>query len=113
MFDPLGIIAPVIMIGKCIFQNIWLHSLKWDDLVPHTIFTAWLKWRNELRFLNNFEYQRCIKPIIGNVIATELHVFADASELGYSAVIYLVYVMDDSLIKVNKFFNVNKLNYIY
>ena len=55
VFDPLGMISPVVMIGKAIFQKIWLHKVDWDDLVPMDIFESWSKWRGDLVALNNFK----------------------------------------------------------
>ncbi|XP_033229212.1 uncharacterized protein LOC117180807 [Belonocnema kinseyi] len=34
LFDPLGLLGPVIVVGKIIIQQLWKHQLGWDDQVP-------------------------------------------------------------------------------
>ena len=38
IFDPLGLISPVIMVAKILFQSLWLESLSWDDEVPVDVY---------------------------------------------------------------------------
>jgi hypothetical protein len=48
IFDPLGLIAPVIMKAKIILQQLWAVKLGWDEAVPMSIHSAWTTITNEL-----------------------------------------------------------------
>lgn len=37
LFDPLGLIAPVIIKGKILLQQLWTVEVGWDDLIPENI----------------------------------------------------------------------------
>ena len=41
VYDPLGIVSPVILCGKLILQDLWRQNLDWDDPVPEEIFPRW------------------------------------------------------------------------
>ena len=34
IFDPLGFIAPVVMTGKIMCQQLWRLSVEWDEEIP-------------------------------------------------------------------------------
>ncbi|XP_044249355.1 uncharacterized protein [Drosophila takahashii] len=44
LFDPLGLVSPVIMVAKILLQEIWLLRLQWDESVPMTLQQAWLSF---------------------------------------------------------------------
>ncbi|XP_036347034.1 uncharacterized protein LOC118756375 [Rhagoletis pomonella] len=87
LFDPLGLLAPVTIKSKMWFQDIWRAAVGWDDLVPDSIAKKWLDHRVQLQILSDLKVDRWIgSGTVGSF--TELHVFADASERAYAAVIY-------------------------
>ena len=53
VFDPLGLIAPFIVQGKMIMQDLWAAELDWDDAVSSSIGTAIKKWFRELPKLDS------------------------------------------------------------
>ncbi|XP_043258045.1 uncharacterized protein LOC122400588 [Colletes gigas] len=79
LFDPLGLLGPVIIKAKIIMQQLWKSAIDWDDLVPQSIKQAWLEIKDELCLLNNFTVPRRIA--IHETIDLELHGFSDASPL--------------------------------
>jgi hypothetical protein len=88
IFDPLGLIGPVIMKAKIILQQLWALKLGWDEAVPMSIHSAWTSMLNKLTHVKNIQVPRLISSYPqGKVI--ELHGFCDASQLGYGAAIYL------------------------
>ena len=90
VYDPLGIIAPVILVGKQLFQELCRDGVNWDDPVPSHIYAQWEKWRSELPLLEKIKIARCVKPPgFGEPIVTELHSYSDASEVGLGQVTYL------------------------
>jgi len=43
LFDPLGLLGPVIVVAKIILQELWQAGCQWDESVPQTIHSRWLK----------------------------------------------------------------------
>ncbi|XP_067019483.1 uncharacterized protein [Acropora muricata] len=90
IFDPLGFVAPVLLEGKAILQEVCRQNVGWDDPVPAELQARWLKWKLELEELENFAIPRCYKPLdFGQVVKAELHHFSDASLKGYGQCSYL------------------------
>ena len=89
--DPLGIISPVSVPGKVLFQEICTRKLGWDEPLPQDIAQNWLTWLNALQQASRIEFPRCYyQGIEGDVLSFSLHGFGDASKKAYSAVVYLV-----------------------
>ena len=65
-FDPLGLVGPVLVTGKLIFQECTRLKLGWDDAVPYEIRNKWLKWLDSLTELCSVKIPRCIKPEVFN-----------------------------------------------
>ena len=82
--------APVLLEGKSILQELCRCNVGWDDPVPEGIQARWQKWKSELHELQNLSIPRCYKPAdFGPVVEAELHHFSDASFKGYSQCSYL------------------------
>ena len=92
IFDPLGILGPVTITGRIIFQEACRQNSDWDALLDSKIrrdMEEWIRGFNECREIT---VRRCVyKHVSEEVIECSLHRFADASKRGYCAVIYLVY----------------------
>ena len=80
VYDPLGIVSPVILCGKVILQDLCRQNVDWDDPVPEETLPRWERWRNELPLLEDVSIQRCFKPPgFGKVVQSEVYSFSDAS----------------------------------
>ncbi|XP_068674521.1 uncharacterized protein [Montipora foliosa] len=96
IFDLLGFVAPILLEGKSILQDLCRDSVGWDDHIPDVIKIRWEKWRAELPILQRLSIPRCFKPEnFGSVVKKELHHFSDASTKGYGQCSYLR-LQDDS-----------------
>ena len=85
--DPLGIVAPVILVGKQLLQELCHDNIEWDDPVPSHVHSQREKWRSELPLLEKITITRCVKPpSFGEPVVTELHSFSDASHVGLGQV---------------------------
>ena len=87
IFDPLGLLGPVIVVAKLLIQNLWKAQIGWDERVPANLHETWIEYRNQLPLLNHIQFDRCI--IVPNQIDLQLHGFCDASEKAYGACLYL------------------------
>nr|CAI5844027.1 unnamed protein product [Callosobruchus analis] len=85
IFDPLGLIGPVVITGKLIIQELWKLKISWDDAVPPEIKQR--TFERDLGCLNNLRIPR--RCLITNNTLIELHGFCDASERAYGACIYI------------------------
>ena len=90
VYDPLGFVAPLLLEGKKILQELCRERADWDDPVPEGIKMRWEKWRSELPSLEELTIPRCYKPSnFGPIASVELHHFSDASTQGYGQCSYL------------------------
>ncbi|XP_046801121.1 uncharacterized protein LOC124418533 [Lucilia cuprina] len=85
IFDPLGLVSPVVIKFKILFQELWLMNLGWDDPLPPDIADVWMKYREDLRNLNRLRLPRFVPNMNTDIT---LHGFSEASLKAYSAVIY-------------------------
>ena len=90
IFDPFGFVAPLLLVGKRILQDLCREKADWDDPVPEDVKRRWEKWRDELLHLNKLKVQRCLTPAgFERTKSMELHHFSDASTTGYGQSSYL------------------------
>ena len=95
MFDPLGMISPILVVGKIILQDVTRLKLDWDDPVPSEIASRWVDWLNTLDGVKSFNIPRCVKPSSFDGAHLELHHFSDASEKAYGVCSFLRCVNPD------------------
>jgi hypothetical protein len=90
IFDPLGLVAPFVLLGKKILQSLCRDCASWDDPVSDDIRARWEKWRSEILALARLKIPRCYKSEdFGMVQSVELHHFCDASQIGLGQCSYL------------------------
>ena len=95
IYDPLGFLAPFLVEGKKIIQELCQEKADWDDPVPDHMRHRWDNWKAELAHLEEFSIARCYKPEgFGNVVSVQLHHFSDASVKGYGQCSYLRFQND-------------------
>lgn len=86
LFDPLGFLAPVIILAKIILKDVWLEkvvrsnntstSIDWDEPLPEKLTTRWSQFIGELLNIEKIKIPRwpdTIKSI-------QLHSFCDGSK---------------------------------
>lgn len=99
LFDPLGILSPIIVAAKILIQNLWELKLDWDQSLPEELHTKWLTFRSDLEVLKTLQISRHIFQ--GGVPeVTQLHIFTDASEKAYGAAAYIRSVFKNGTIIV-------------
>ncbi|XP_043863401.1 uncharacterized protein LOC122756838 [Drosophila mojavensis] len=85
IFDPLGILAPVVVQFKILLQELWLLDLDWDSELPMKQAHSWQMHRKDISSLQQLKIPRFIDSHMDHI---ELHAFSDASLKAYSAVVY-------------------------
>ena len=89
-FDPLGFIAPFVMKAKLLLQILSRKQVGWDDPLPDDEQAQWSRWLEDIPKLQEVKISRCFKPLnFDEIKAVQLHLFSDASRVGYAAVAYL------------------------
>ncbi|XP_065052322.1 uncharacterized protein LOC135681677 [Rhopilema esculentum] len=102
LFDPLGFLAPFIVRAKVVMQEIWRQGFDWDDELDGEVKSKIQSWYSELHELSNLSVPRCLHTgKHKDVQSMQLHVFSDASEEAYGAVIYARYVYVDHAATTN------------
>ncbi|KAK6195425.1 hypothetical protein SNE40_000861 [Patella caerulea] len=85
IFDPLGFLAPVLIEGKIILQELCRDKFDWDDPIPEDLKNRWEKWRTDLHLIEDFNVPRCYKNSeFGQLANVQIHYFSDASTQAYS-----------------------------
>ena len=89
-YDPLGVISPIVVQFKILFQELCKERRDWDDPLEGSCKSTWQRLVAQLRASKPIILPRCYYTgIEGEVIANELHGFCDASARAYRAVVYL------------------------
>ncbi|KAL0860231.1 hypothetical protein ABMA27_010538 [Loxostege sticticalis] len=87
IFDPLGLLGPIIIIAKCFIQRLWKLKINWDETLPYEFCHEWQSFYNQLNSINLIAIPRNF--LISNYIIAELHGFCDSSLTAYGAAIYV------------------------
>ena len=61
IFDPLGFLAPFILLAKLMMQQAWVQGMSWDDNLPEELRVAWEQWFQEVIKLNLIKIPRCLR----------------------------------------------------
>ena len=58
LYDPLGFIAPVVLAGKQILQQMCIDGANWDDPLPEALRSKWEYWCAKLTCLHSLQVAR-------------------------------------------------------
>ena len=98
LFDPLGIVSPLMVNAKVLFQELCLQKLDWDEELLCEQKRKWENLVNDFQSVGTISFPRCLyDSALGNVRNCTLHGFADESKRAYCATIYLVYETDKDI----------------
>ena len=91
IYDPLGIISPLVLKAKLINQELSVLKTDWDQEIPNEILPRWKQCISDIQDLSDYSLPRCFKPDF-EYQQVELHHFSDASEIGYGLVSYVRFI---------------------
>ena len=90
-FDPLGVLSPILVEMKILFQSLCQDKFEWDAPLPESARKQWNRWLQDLREVQQVLVPRCVYAgLEEGVTSYVIHGFGDASEKAYCAVVYLV-----------------------
>ena len=91
MYDPLGLVSPIMMSGKLILQEVVKLKQDWDEpVVSSEIQGRWQQWLDSLsKHVHRLKFSRCITFSVPGQYVYELHHFSDASGSAYGACSYV------------------------
>ncbi|UYV62047.1 hypothetical protein LAZ67_1007617 [Cordylochernes scorpioides] len=87
IFDPLGFCAPVFLPPKLLLQRSWGLKLGWDTPLPEGMAQGFRTWLDQIKLIELIKIPRYMWNDL--IFPTEVHIFCDASQIGYGAVAYL------------------------
>ncbi|XP_036347760.1 uncharacterized protein LOC118757126 [Rhagoletis pomonella] len=89
VYDPLGMLADIMIYGKNLLQSLWRKGTAWDNEIPSDILGRFTSWIRRLRMVEQLRVSRCYAPeFLSPNTTVELHVFVDASEQAFAAVAF-------------------------
>lgn len=99
IYDPLGLLGPIIIKGKFLIQELWSLQLHWDESVPQHVWNTWMHICKDLPVINGLEISRYLAQLDNTCL--EVHVFSDSSEKGYGSCLYVRIPNSDDSFTVN------------
>nr|CAI5870044.1 unnamed protein product [Callosobruchus analis] len=99
IYDPLGLLSPIIIKGKLIIQQLWVHGFNWDTPVPKELKQMWLEFVKSLSVIEQISFSR--QCIFSQSVRIELHGFCDSSIQAYGRCIYVRCIFQSGEIRYN------------
>ena len=91
LFDPLGLICPVGVFARIMFQELCVGKVEWDKPLTFEKHKEWEEWLKGLTKVKEISVPRCMfEGNAGEILNFQVHVFADASKRAYCAMVFLV-----------------------
>ena len=87
--DPLGFLALMIFVMKVLMQKVCSQKVSFDGKIPLEYLPEFRKWFTKLKQVEKVQVPRCFTSSERAVVSRQLHIFTDASNLGYGAVAYV------------------------
>ena len=87
IYDPIGLLCPVILRGKVLMQSLWKKQLDWDDELDTAEQIKWSDIKSDIEGIGQVEIIRCIRKECENKY--DLVCFCDASAVAYACAVYL------------------------
>lgn len=102
IYDPLGLVSPVIVMGKIFMREVWISKFEWDQPLNDDLLAKWNNLTKQISLISDVSIPRWIGSSPESNLL-EIHGFCDASFDAYGAMLFLRYEnsfgqMDSTLI---------------
>lgn len=87
LYDPIGVLGPVLLWAKGVMQELWIEKSEWDSPLTPPLMLKWRQFLDELSLLSQVSIPRHINT--RHITEIQLVGFADASQRGYAASVFL------------------------
>ncbi|TRY80244.1 hypothetical protein TCAL_13396, partial [Tigriopus californicus] len=87
-YDPLGLLAPYLILGKVLLQSICTTKSGWDDQIRQDLDMKWTQWIKQANRLTDVKIPRYLG--FSQDKNTSVHIFVDASIDAIACCIYVV-----------------------
>ena len=105
IFDPLGILSPLLLPAKLMLQSLCKQNMGWDQSLSSQNEEVWQNWIGAVERIAALRIPRCIGPSFDSENCTQqLHILCDASEVGYGAAAYVRVQSSDNKVYCNLLF---------
>lgn len=94
IYDPLGILSPVVVVAKLIMQQLWQEKVDWDHPISYSIRNQWSAFQKQWIQKSPLKIKRSVIPNTSKNI--QLHGFSDASSRAYGACVYVRTIQNDN-----------------
>ena len=90
VFDPMGLFAPILIVGKVLLQKMWDRKLGWDDIInDKETLQTWSVVETGLAEVSLYTVQRLVALQDEQKVSSHLLCFCNASTVAYAATVYL------------------------
>ena len=87
LFDPLGLLCPIVTKAKMLLQELWILKLDWDKSIPLRLDTSWQAFKVNLSQLHTLSVPRFVQT--DSEASLQIHGFSDTSMRAYGCCIYV------------------------
>ena len=88
-YDPFGLLSPVTVQFKILFQELCAHKMSWDERLTGELLTKWKELLKGFQQTQPLSISRCLLYGVNKALRCSLMGFSDASKVAYAAVVYL------------------------
>ena len=88
LFDPLGLVSPILTPIRKLVQDLWAEKLGWDDEIKAEHCKLFSRWGDSVARINQLRWERWSGEKSDTQV--EIHVFSDAGDPAYAAALYKV-----------------------
>ena len=89
IFDPLGILARIILEPKLIIQTLWRENIYRDKNIPADLEQKFVSWNESSQSWDTIQIPRWCG--LRDVTEVQFHIFADTSTFAYDVLTYFKY----------------------
>ncbi|XP_038116923.1 uncharacterized protein LOC119769092 [Culex quinquefasciatus] len=100
IFDPVGLVGPVVVIAKIFLQKLWKKGIDWKEPLPENLVHIWEEFRRNMMSFDNITVPRWVGFSL-QCVKLELHGFCDASLEAYGACFYTRSTWSNGGVSVN------------